>query len=251
MKKKLFSLFLILLLLLLNSVCAFAQVDNGKSFVYDGADLLSVTEEQRLSDKLSRISGEYNAEITVITRSSTAGSIDWLVEDLYDDMGLGYGENHDGVLLLICMDVREYRILSNGFAADAISMDNIDSISDKIVSDLSDGNYYDAFDSFADECDYYLNGYLNGFPFEFLKVGLISLAVGVAVGLIVVLIMKAQLKSVKPKHNANGYVKSGSMNITHAGDYFLYSSVSKTARQTDSSHSSGGGGSRNVGGGKF
>ena len=185
-----------------------------------------------------------------MTVDYTDGYIGRYVEQVYDEMGLGYGENHDGILLLVCMSTREYRILSNGFAASAITMDAIDKIGDYITPDLSDGYYFDAFEKFADKCEYYLDGYLNGFPFDFLKFGLISLGVGAAVGLITVLIMKAQLKSVRRKQDANVYVKSGSMHITRAGDYFLYRNLSKTARQTNNSSSSGGG-SRNVGGGKF
>ena len=63
----------------------------------------------------------YNAQIIVATIESMGNSdIDSFVEYAYDSMGFGYGEDHDGVLLLVCMDPREYRILSNGFAASAI-----------------------------------------------------------------------------------------------------------------------------------
>ena len=43
-----------------------------------------------------------------------------------------------GVLLLICMDVREYRILSNGFAGVAIDPDDISKISDEIVKKVDE-----------------------------------------------------------------------------------------------------------------
>jgi uncharacterized protein len=237
-------------MLLALSIPTIAYGGGEGRFVYDDADILTTTEEYRLEDKLSSISQQYGAQISIITLDNCVGSIDSYVEDIYDDMGLGYGEDHDGVLLLVCMDVREYRILSNGFAASAISTDDIDEMCDYIVSYLSDGDYYRAFERFADRCEYYLNGYINGFPFDFLKYGLISLGIGAAVGLITVLIMKAQLKSVRKKHDANVYVKSGSMHITRAGDYFLYRNLSKTAKQTNNSSSSGGG-SRSVGGGRF
>lgn len=250
MSKRIVLFLLTLFIFLALSIPTIAYGGGEGRFVYDDADILTTTEEYRLEDKLSSISRQYGAQISIITLDNCVGSIDSYVEDIYDDMGLGYGEDHDGVLLLVCMDVREYRILSNGFAASAISTDDIDEIGDYIVSYLSDGDYYRAFERFADRCDYYLDGYLNGFPFDFLKYGLISLGIGAAVGLITVLIMKAQLKSVRKKHDANVYVKSGSMHITRAGDYFLYRNLSKTAKQTNNSSSSGGG-SRSVGGGRF
>ena len=250
MKKRIALFLLAFVMLLAFSIPTLAYSGGEGGFVYDDADLLSTYEENGLRNKLSALSQRYGAEISIMTVDYTDRYIDGYIEDVYDDMGLGYGENHDGVLLLVCMSTREYRILSNGFAASAITMDAIDKIGDYITPYLSDGDYFTAFEKYADKCDYYLDGYLNGFPFDFLKFGLISLGVGAAVGLITVLIMKAQLKSVRKKQDANVYVKSGSMHITRAGDYFLYRNLSKTARQTNKSSSSSGG-SRNVGGGRF
>ena len=164
-------------------------------------------------------------------------------------LNMGYGENRNGVLLLVCMDDREYRILSNGYAGEAIGMDQIDAISDAIVSDLSDGDYADAFITFADNCAYYLDGYLNGFPFNTGKNLVIALIIGVVAGVIVAFVLKKQLKSVRQQKQANVYIKSGSMQIATSRDLFLYREVSRTKKQ--SSSSSGSGSSRNVGGGKF
>ena len=112
-------------------------------------------------------------------------------------MDMGHGENRDGVLLLVCMDSREYRILSKGFAGEAIGPDQIDAIGEAIVSDLSDGDYADAFFTFADQCAYYLDGYLNGFPFNFGKNLIVALIIGVVAGVVVALVLKKQLKSVR------------------------------------------------------
>jgi len=164
-------------------------------------------------------------------------------------MNMGCGKNRDGVLLLVCMDPREYRILSNGYAGDAIGMDQIDAISEAIVSDLSDGDYADAFIAFADNCAYYLDGYLNGFPFNAGKNLVIALIIGIVAGVIVAIVLKNQLKSVRQQKQANIYIKSGSMQLTTSRDLFLYREVSRTRKQ--SSNSSGSGSSRNVGGGSF
>ena len=101
------------------------------SFVYDEAGLLSAGERSDLSRKLEQISDAYDAQIVVVTIPSAEGDDpDSIVEYFYDNMGIGYGENLDGVLLLVCMDPREYRILSNGFAGVAIDSDDISKISD-------------------------------------------------------------------------------------------------------------------------
>ena len=246
MKRKLFSILLVALLCLslTISVCAASGAD-----IYDEADLLSSAEEKQLAEKLTNISEQFNAQIVVMTVPSTDGSIDTFVEDVYDSMNMGYGENRDGFLLLVCMESREYRILSNGYAGEAIGLNQIDAIGEAIVSNLSDGDYADAFITFADHCAYYLDGYLNGFPFNAGKNLVVALIIGVVAGVIAAFILKKQLKTVRQQKQANVYIKSGSMQITTSRDLFLYREVSRTQKQ--SSNSSGSGSSRNVGGGKF
>ena len=219
--------------------------------VWDEAELLNETEVAQLNSKLESISKKYKAEIRVVTLSSMdGGDIDEFLEYLYDESGFGYGENHDGVLLVVCMDPREYRILSNGFAGEAITSGDIDAIGEAFESDLSDGNYADAFDTFADKCEYYLDGHINGFPFNTGKNLLICLGIGLVVALIVTGIWKGQLKSVRKQSAANAYVKAGTMQITQSGDFFMYRNVTKTQKQSSSSSGSSGS-SRSTGGGSF
>lgn len=219
--------------------------------VWDEAELLNETEVAQLNSKLESISKKYKAEIRVVTLSSMdGGDIDEFLEYLYDESGFGYGENHDGVLLVVCMDPREYRILSNGFAGEAITSGDIDAIGEAFQSDLSDGNYADAFDTFADKCEYYLDGHINGFPFNTGKNLLICLGIGLVVALIVTGIWKGQLKSVRKQSAANAYVKAGTMQITQSGDFFMYRNVTKTQKQSSSSSGSSGS-SRSTGGGSF
>lgn len=246
--RRILSVILILVLCLSLTVVVSAE----EPLVYDDADLLTAQEEQALEALLRQVSDAHNAQIIVGTVDSTEnGDADYMVEALYDGMEFGYGSTRSGVFLLVCMDIREYRILSNGLAGDAIGGRQIDDISDAIVSDLSGGDYADAFTVFAKRCDYYLEGYQNGYPFEFGKFLLIALAVGLTAGLITVLIMKSQLKSVRQQHQANVYVKSGSLHLTRSSDIYLYRNVTRTRRQTSSSSGSGSGGSRHIGGGRF
>ena len=248
MKRKFFSMLLVMLFVLSFALPVSAETD---THLYDQADLLSDAEEGLLSEKLSEVSRQYDAQIVIMTIPSADGdSVDVILEHTYDSMGFGYGAERDGVFLLICMDPREYRILSNGYAGTAIDSDTIAVIGEEIVPDLSGGDYAAAFDAFIDQSAYYLNGYLNGFPFNFGKTFLICLIVGAIVGLITVLIMKGQLKTVRKQNQANVYVKPGSMQVTVYRDFFLYREVSRTKKESDSG-SSRSGSSRSTGGGSF
>ncbi len=245
MKKRILIVFLTLALCLGSTLTALAE----EYFVYDDANLLSDAEETQLSTMLSELSQTYGAQLVVATVTSSNTDMDQYAEFVYDEMNFGYGENRDGVLLLVCMEPREYRIVSNGFAGSAIENSEISAIGNAISSDLSAGYYSDAFDTFADECAYYLDGHINGFPFRFGRNLLISLVIGLAVGLIVAFKLKGQLKTVRKQNQADVYVKPGSMQITLSNDMFLYRNVTRTKKQSNSSSSSGS--SRSVGGGSF
>ena len=228
-----------------------APAPAGEFLVFDEADLLTDGEETALSSKLEDISHACNAQIVIATIASMdGGDVDTYVDYVYDTMGFGYGENRDGVLLLVCMNPREYRILSNGYAGVAIDPGIISNIGEAIVSDLSDGDYADAFHTFADECEYYLNGYVNGFPFDFSGKLTMALAIGLIAGLITAFVLKGQLKSVYQQDKANVYIKNDSMQLTSHSDLFLYRNVTRTKKQSSSSSSSSGS-SRSKGGGSF
>ena len=248
MKRKIISLILLLVLCLSLPLLTYAA--SNDRCLFDDADLLSDQQDMALNRKLLEVSKKHNAQILVVTVGSLETIwIDDYVDQVYDTMDFGYGANRDGVLLLVCMNPREYRILSNGNAADAIDYEQMDAIGRAIVSDLSSGDYADAFTEFADQCDYYLNVPVNGFPFRFGKNLMISLIIGAVIGLIVVAVLASQLKSVRSQNQANAYVRQGSMQVTLYNDIFLYRNV--TRRKREPSNSSRSGSSRRIGGGSF
>ena len=231
-----------------------AAAPKDEQFVYDDADLLTDSEEAALVEKLTEVSHTTNAQIVIATiPSMDGGDIDSFMDYLYDTMGFGYGEERDGVLMLVCMDPREYRILSNGYAGVAIGPDQIDTLCDIVEFYLTKGNYATAFTLFTNECEEYLTYYQAGSPFNAGKSFMISLVIGIIAGLIVAFVMKGQLKSVRKQDSARVYVKKGSMRLTYSRDIFLYRNVERTKKQerVESTSSGSGGSTRSKGGGSF
>ena len=225
-----------------------------EDFLFDDADLLSDSEESELNQKLMEVSYARNAQIVIATIASMdGGDIDGFVHYLYDSMGFGYGENRDGALLLVCMNPRQYRILSNGYAGVAIGPDQIDTLCDFMETYLPNGRYVAAFNSFADQCDEMLEYYQAGSPFKAGKSLAISLIIGILAGLIVAFVLKGQLKSVYKQNQAHVYVKQGSMQVNIQQDIFLYRNVTRTKRQkrVESESSGSGDTARSTGGGSF
>lgn len=245
--KKVIAILMAVMLCAALAVTAFAAQNPT---IRDHADLLTASEEKKLQKKLDQIGEEYNVYLYVLTMESINGSpsLDY-AEMMFWSNGLGYGEDQDGILLLVSMEERDWAIYTNGVGHDAVSNSEADEIGNRIAPLLKDEEYAAAFETFAEECEEYIDIEINGAPFPFLKVLFISLAVGAVVALIVTGIMKGQLKSVRMKAGASDYVRPGSMKVTLANEFFLYRTVTRRAKPKSSSSSGGGGGGGSRSGG--
>lgn len=266
MKKKIFSAALAIIMLFAVTVTVFAA--DSMPRVCDGADLLSESEEDALLSKLDEISLRQQTDIVVVTADTLEGKTPMeYADDFYDYNGYGFGENRDGVLLLVSMEDRDWWISTTGFGITAITDAGIDYISDRFTDSLSEGEYADAFNAYAELCDKFITQAKTGKPYDYGNMPkapfnvlfhiCISLAVGFAVALIVTGIMKGKLKTVRFQSAAANYVKDGSMNVTESRDMFLYTHISRTPRPKESSsggsstHTSSSGSTHGGGGGKF
>ena len=216
----------------------------------DDADLLTSAEEKDLLKMLDETSKELAFDIIVVTVEDFGGSnVERFTEDFYDSV---YGSDRDGIILLISMAERDWCISANAEGKDIFTSANHEAVSDAIVPYLSDGEYAAAFTEFVEQCEYYVNGERNGYPFDAATSLLFALGAGLLVALIVTGVMKGQLKSVRFQRAAQNYMKPGSMQVTYANDFFLYSTVNRTRKPDNSSSSgSGGSGSHSTSSGKF
>ena len=248
MKHRIFCLLLLVIVCLSLPLCVSAE---RFSLVFDEADLLTAQEENELESQFAQIAQDYEVQVVLVTVSDLDGAnIEDAANALYDKAQIGYGENRDGILLLVSMNPRKYHIITNGLASDAIGNDEIDDICDVIQSSMEDGNYATAFTKFAKECEYYIDGHINGFPFSVGDTLIFSLVVGLVVGLITVFVMKGKLKSVHRQTRANMYVVDGSLHLTNQSDIYLYRTVTRTKKPSNNSGSRSGS-SRSSGGRSF
>lgn len=258
MKKKLSTIFLVLLLSVLTALPAFAESDLSR-FV-DEAGLLTDSEGKELQDKLDEISERQQVDVAVVTVNSLDGATAMeYADDFYDRNGYGFGEEKDGILFLISMEERDWWMSTSGFGITAFTDAGLAYISDMIINDLSEGDYEWAFTVFADMCDDYITQAKTGEPYdadnlpkdplELFVYFVFALLVGFVIALIVTGIMRCKLKSVYTQTEASGYVKKGSLNLTVKNDLFLYKTVDRRERpkeepKTSSSSLSSSGSSR-------
>ena len=241
---------------------------SGQKRLVDEADLLDSDEYSAVKDKLDEISERQEFDVVIVTVESIGTKTPRaFADDYYDENGYGFGSDHDGILLLISMEERDWYISTCGYGITAFTDAGIDYIGEELVYWMSDGYYKDAFNTFADLCDKFVTQARTGEPydgdfmpkepFEPVITLIICLVIAFVISLIVTGVMKGKLKSVAHQTRAAEYVRPGSMNITCANEFFLYRTMSRVPRPKESSssgsstHTSSSGRSHGGGGGKF
>lgn len=279
--KKRFIGFLSAALLILLMLLPFSANAQSK-YVIDNADLMSDSQEEELAKILEDFAAKYNFDAVALTVNTLDGKTPMAYADDYYDYN-DYKE--DGCLFLISMEDRDWWISTKGFGITAITDYGIDVIESEVVPYLSDGDYYGGYKTYAkivedfvsqaksgsayDTNNEYTNDsgytYSNSYDYSDEDDGdvamgalIISFIVAIIIAAVVVSMVKHSYKPVRFKASAQDYLVAGSLNVTGSYENFLYSNVTKTEIQTESSHgggssthSSSSGSSHGGGGGKF
>lgn len=223
--------------------------------VEDDADLLSNDEEAALRQKLDRISEETNVDVIVHTNYSLGGKTpaDY-ADDYFDYNGYGLGENYDGIIFVLSMEYRDWRISTHGFGIRAFTDKGQELIVEKMLPDLSNGNYYRAFDNFADLSEEYIIQAKTGeaydvgnmpkrkiTPMALLIFLGISLLVGSIAGGVYVVALSSTHKTMKKQKSAGAY-QEGNIQFTNRKDQFITRNITRTRIPKKQNLSGGGGG---------
>ena len=264
-----------LMLLLALAVPAFAA-DGFADLYYrvnDSAEVLTEDEDGELEASLEELSVRQSFDVIIATINSLESegctSMEGYADDLYDYCQFGYGENRDGVLLLVSIGDRKWHISTCGYGITAFTDAGIQYLGEQMTPFMADGDYAGAFRTFVQWSDTYIDAARAGHPYDVnnlpreplsLMYLFLALGIGLALAWVVVHVMKSQLRSVAFQENAASYVREGSMNLTNSRELFLYRDVHRTehveAKDSDSSggsstHTSSSGTTHGGGGGSF
>lgn len=276
MTRRIMALLCALLILLLPAALAESGVPAVHSLVVDNAGLLTAEEVAKLEAKAGQLSEEYGLEMAILTTRGTQGkAIQYFAADYWDYNGYGTGASHDGVMLALDMQERDWYILTTGSGIRYYTDYGIRTMGSEFVSKLSDGDYYEAFDryldlaaAFAKEAQenqpYDTNHEYKGEPKTLAQKLMGALPVGVVASVLSTLFgmggMKKGMHTAKKKRGAAQYARKGSMQLNRHMDVFLYHTQSRM-RLPDPDRGGGGGGSSTFhsssgtthggGGGKF
>ncbi|MCR5781508.1 MAG: TPM domain-containing protein [Clostridia bacterium] len=124
----------------------------------DDSGLFSDSEKDDLTRSLNDIKDKYHFEVVIHTTDTFTGkSSEKYADDYYDRNGCGYGVNHDGCLIVINMDEREWYLMTCGTGISVLTDARIQAVGDAFSPYLSKGEYYDAMTAFLSQIEDYLN----------------------------------------------------------------------------------------------
>jgi uncharacterized protein len=248
MKKRLFiTLFVSVLLILSLTIPAVAGVSSSPRVV-DKADLLTDEQEADLTAKLAEYSEKQNCDIVFLTEPDMDHEDYTFYQGNVPDFADRYYETHgydaDGMLVLILLEdgrgSRKIQFSCSGKCMKRLTDDEQNEIIDNVYLDLKSGSYYAALNTISTGINDKLTPQLKWYVLP------LSILIGFVIAMLIMLGMKGKLKTVTMQHGAKSYVRPGSMHVTASRDTYLYSNVTRTARQSESS---GGGSSRTSSGG--
>ena len=231
----------VLLIILFISIPVFAR-----ERVVDNANILTAQEKSHLAEIADNIASAYNFDVVIVTERSI-GDInpEEYAEDFFNYYDYGLGGNRDGILFLQVTDIREYSFSTFGRGIRLINNAALDKLEADTVKRLRANNPFEASIAFLQNCEIFLELEANGRRYNAIHrwnivILVIAWIFAFIIGFLVVNAWKKEMNTALQKTQANAYVVPNSLNINVKSDNFLYSTVTKTRRQTQTSSSSGG-----------
>jgi len=249
--KKFMHLILTVCLIGIMSFSSFAS----DMYVYDEAGLLAAEDLVALDAEAAEVSDKYGYGIYAVIvndyQKYSTSDIYITATEIYHGLGLGKGDDREGILLMLSMNERDYATFFYGenvkYAFDEYGQIQLE---DQFLDDFADERWYDGFHDYVTVCDEYLGLAAEGNPVRKNPASTFGVAIAAAVFLAYIFTdsLKKSMKSVHKGGSVSSYVTSKGLHLTERGDYFLYNTqtrreIERSSSKSESSSRSGGGGS--------
>lgn len=153
-KKVIFSIicFVLLVFVSLQPVIAYKSPGPIINYVTDYANVLTESEEINLNQKLKAYDDESTNEIGIVTINSLDGdTIENFAVKLFEEYKYGKSDRDNGVLLLISIQDKKFRIeVGYGLEGALTDLESKDILDDVITPEFKKSNYYAGIDKGAD-----------------------------------------------------------------------------------------------------
>lgn len=267
MKKRVFSLLAVIVLLLCLALPAAAEERNDFVFVLSAELDLTDSEIAALSDAAKAVSDRYECGVYVCIFDDMeeygCTEITEFSEEVYSAWELGYGADSVGVALVMSMKERDYDIVAYGNNAHYAFTDyGKETVADEFLDNFRENDWHGGIEDFISACGSLLDAAENGTPvdvfgsgddagydyavepptfFEKLPTYIpCGLAIGLIVALIYCSILKKQMKTAVPASNARAYIPADGVRMTEETDLFTHTTETRVHISHDDDHHSGG-----------
>ncbi len=236
----------------------------GASCVADRAGLLSREELDDLGRRAQDICDAYRCGLYIVTVEDywDYGSTPFDAAcNIYRDWGLGAGPDKDGLILMLSMSDRDFATAVYGPWAHSVFTDEVLQHQEpEFLDDFGDNDWYGGFSDFLTTSEGYLKTVRSGGSVNtsrrLLTSGRLAAVIvqdllgGTTVALVICLVIKSGMRSVRKRADAKDYAVSGGEKLSVRSDRFTHTTQTRRVIQTTRT-SGGGGGSRGFSGGGF
>lgn len=224
------------------------RVENTEK-VYDMASLLTAEQKDLLTQKINEFIALNHVDLILVSTDDNKGlRAQEYADDFYDHNNFGIGGQKNGILFLIDMDDRKYATSTTGTMVDFINDSILDRVDENVIPLMSSGDFYGAYDRFIFEMGRAFEPTLvdpneGSKGINYFKSALKCFLIGLIPSLIVLLVLRSKLKTVKKKTQANDYYVDNSLVFEEQTDTFRYQTETRRKIERSSSSSSGSHGS--------
>lgn len=227
-------------------------------YVTDEAGLLTGAQTTELAQRADAIAQRSGVGVYILTvddyRNYGFDDVETASYTLYHDYALGVGDGRDGILLLLSMSNRKYATFVYGGTAESIFPDSaLQRLEDGFLDDFRDDDWYDGFSDYIDGCADLLTsgsgedvydadgGTGSFFSFRLLARNFaVALVISCVIALIVCLILKRKMRSVRRQTEARAYVTPEGLHLTQREDVYTHTTTTRRKIERDNDHSGGG-----------
>jgi uncharacterized protein len=222
-------------------IAVFSSPAFGLDRIVDNAGLLSASEKAALTAMIDAVSNAWQFDLVIVTERSIGGVSPMnYADDFFDYNGYGFGANRDGCLLLQVTGDRDFWLSGSAGRGNRILRSYAgDKLEKDIVKNLREDRYFDAYTAFVSDWEKFLSLEAKGRNYNFfyqwnIALLIVSWLLSFGIAFIVVSSWKKGMNTVLAKTQAASYMVPGSLSFKVRKDSFLYSTVKKTKKQTQS-----------------
>lgn len=239
------------------------------AFVTDEAGILSEEQRTMLEVSAAEISAAQQCGVYIVTVNDykyyTDDGIESFAESIFTEYYMGWGEDRDGIVLLLSMAERDYDLMAYGPKGNAAFTDyGKEVLSEAFLDNFRSDDWGGGLSDYVETARLMLQRYSEGRPVDVddkMEIPgqkksvpvIIVLGIPALIAFAVCGVFKAQMKTAREKTDARGYVSAEGLNLQIKQDYFTHRTQHRELIQQQNNRSSlgGGGGGTRINSGGF